>query len=300
MPPLPPSIHVSVMAPEAVAGLAPKPNGIYVDGTLGGATQTRMILDACAPHGRVFSFDVDPVALARAGQDLAGYGERWTGIEANFRHLERELGERGIGAIDGLLLDLGFSSDELVRPDIGLSFQENGALDMRFGPTANDDGLTAAEIVNQWPVQDIETLIRNFGEDTSSRRIAEAIGEARRKERIVTTSQLVGVIHGVLPRHPKDKVDPATKTFQALRIIVNDEIESLKIVLKSAERLVRPGGRVSVISFHSIEDRVVKQWLKESESFADVFDGPRSPSDDEVLKNPRSRSAKLRVAEKRS
>ncbi|HVM90426.1 MAG TPA: 16S rRNA (cytosine(1402)-N(4))-methyltransferase RsmH [Verrucomicrobiae bacterium] len=295
------SVHVPVMLEETMLGLEVRPGGVYVDGTLGGASHTEELLKRSAPDGRVFSFDVSRKALEAAKTKLEGYGDRWHGIEANFRHLDRELIAIGVreGTVDGILLDLGFSSDEIQDPAIGLSFQHDGPLDMRLGPKANEDGLTASDIVNTWPQRDIEIMIRNFGEERYARTVAEAIVEARKIARITRTFELVSIIRRALPtNYEQGRIHPATRTFQALRIAVNDELPALKDVIAASQKMLKPSGKLAVITFHSLEDRIVKLAFKEGE-WEQTTKKPIEPSEAEQAQNPRSRSAKLRIANKK-
>lgn len=293
------TVHVPVMLEDSMLALEVRPNGIYVDGTLGGGSHSGELLRRSSPDGRVYSFDVSPKALAAAATTLAEYGKRWTGIDANFRHLDRELLAIGVqeGSVDGILLDLGFSSDEIQDPAIGLSFQSDGPLDMRLGPKANEDGLTASDIVNTWSEKEIATMIRNFGEEKFAGRIAKAIVQARKSARLVRTLELVSIIRGAVPAgYEQGRIHPATRTFQALRIAVNDELESLKDAIKASHRMLKPGGRLAVITFHSLEDRIVKLAFKEEGVWEMLTKKPMVPSEQEQLVNPRSRSAKLRIA----
>jgi len=293
--------HVPVMLESSMLALEVRPGGVYVDGTLGGASHTEELLKRSAPDGKVFSFDVSRKALEAAKTKLASYGERWTGIEANFRHLDRELVSHGVmeGSVDGILLDLGFSSDEIQDPTIGLSFQGDGPLDMRLGPKANEDGLTAGDIVNTWPARDLVTLIRNFGEERYASSIASAIFNARKVARITRTSELVSIIRGAVPaNYEQGRINPATRTFQALRIAVNDELPSLKDAIAASHKMLTSNGRLAIITFHSLEDRIVKLAFKEGE-WEQTTKKPLEPSEEEQNQNPRSRSAKLRVANKK-
>jgi 16S rRNA (cytosine1402-N4)-methyltransferase len=294
------SVHVPVMLEESMLALEVRPGGVYVDGTLGGASHTEELLKRSAPNGKVFSFDVSRKALEAAKTKLEGYGDRWQGIEANFRHLDRALIAAGVseGSVDGILLDLGFSSDEIQDPAIGLSFQTDGPLDMRLGPKANEDGLTASDIVNTWPARDLETMIRNFGEERFARKIAEAIVEARKVARIIRTLELSSIIRRAVPaNYEQGRIHPATRTFQALRIAVNDELPALKDAIAASRVMLKQGGRLAIITFHSLEDRIVKLGMKEGE-WEPLTKKPQVPSEQELAENPRSRSAKLRVAAK--
>jgi 16S rRNA (cytosine1402-N4)-methyltransferase len=292
------SVHVPVMLEESMLGLEIHPGGTYVDGTLGGASHTEELLKRSAPNGKVYSFDVNPKALLAARDTLHDYGDRWQGIEANFRNLDTELEARGVKreSVDGILLDLGFSSDEIADPTKGLSFNLEGPLDMRLGPKANEDGLTASDIVNTWSQRELETLFRNFGEERFARKIAEAIVHARKAALIIRTLELVSIIRGAVPAaYEKGRIHPATRTFQALRIAVNDELPALKDAIKAAHHMLKPSGRLAIITFHSLEDRIVKIALKEEE-WTSLTKRPQEPSEKELEINPRSRSAKLRVA----
>lgn len=289
--------HVAVLTREVIEALRPRSGGRYLDGTLGGGTHAEELLKASAPDGRVLSLDVDTKALLRSRERLSSYGARWTGVEENFRYLDRAAEEYGIVPLDGILLDLGLSSDELADPVKGLSFLKDGPLDMRFGPKANEDGLTAADIVNSWTEDEIERVLRMFGEERHARRIAHGVVLARRASRIIGTLDLVAVIIKSAPKPRPGGIHPATRTFQALRIAVNDELESLRQAITAAVRVLRPGGRLAIIAFHSLEDRIVKEAFSGPE-WSSVTKKPIVPSDLEVSFNPRSRSAKMRVAER--
>lgn len=290
------SIHTAVMLEESMLVLDIKPSGLYIDGTLGGGTHTRALLDRSAPDGRVYSFDVDPKALERAAKTLAVYGTRWQGVEENFRYLARALHGRGVDQVDGILLDLGLSSDELADPDKGISFQVDGPLDMRLGERANDDGLTASEMVNTWSKDELAQVIHVFGEERFAGRIAQAIIKARKVEPILRTRALADLIRSAVPAaYEGGRIHPATRTFQALRIAVNDEVQALKEAISGAHDILKPGGRLAIITFHSIEDRIVKLAFQE-EGWQPVQKKPLLPSPKEIAQNPRARSAKLRTA----
>lgn len=292
-------IHVAVMTSEAVVHLQPLGNGRYIDATLGAGTHTEALLKASSPNGRVLSIDANPLALERSRAALGSYGKRWIGVEANFRNLESVAKENGFAPCDGILFDLGLSSDELADPSKGFSFTVNGPLDMRLGPSANEDGLTAAEIVNGWSRDEIEQIVRTYGEERYSRKIADAIVGARAKARLIGTLDLASVIRSAVPRvYERGRIHPATRTFQALRIAVNDELNALRDAIKGARAILSQGARVVIISFHSLEDRIVKQAFRDAEGLTVITKKPISPSDNEIAANPRSRSAKMRVAEK--
>lgn len=276
-----------------------KPGGTYLDGTLGGATHSEELLKRSAPDGQVISLDVDPKALDRAHARLDAYQDRWVGIESNFRSLAEVARAADAVPLDGILLDLGLSSDELADRSKGLSFQEDGPLDMRLGPKANEDGLTAADIVNSWSEEDLAKMIYEFGEEKFSRHIAAAIVKARKASRIVGVLDLVAVIKLAVPKtYEHGRIHPATRTFQALRIAVNDELEALKAAIAGAHEVLKPGGKIAIISFHSLEDRIVKIAFKDTARWKNLTKKPIVASETETQVNPRARSAKLRAAEK--
>lgn len=293
------SQHTAVLVEETMHVLDVKAGGRYLDGTLGGGTHSMELLKRSSPDGRVVSLDVDRSALERAKAQFASYGDRWQGVETNFRFLDTAARDAGVEPLDGILLDLGFSSDELADPTKGLSFLVNGPLDMRLGPKANEDGLTAADIVNSWPVGDIERVLREYGEERFSRRIAEEIVRARKSSRIIGTLDFVAVIKKALPAtYERGRIHPATRSFQALRIAVNDELNTLQKAIKAAHEVLSPGGRLAIITFHSLEDRIVKNAFKSEDGWEPVVKKPILPQEDEIENNPRSRSAKLRAAKK--
>jgi 16S rRNA (cytosine1402-N4)-methyltransferase len=300
--------HQPVLYHEIIHALQPQNKGHYVDGTVGAGGHANGILEACAPDGRLLGLDLDPQALALARETLAPYGERVRLIQASYDSLEKVLREIGWGAVDGILLDLGLSSMQLDTPERGFSFQHDAPLDMRFDPTSPT---TAADLVNSLPGDELADLIYRFGEERASRRIAQAIVKARP---LRTTRQLAAVIESVLPR--RGRVHPATRTFQALRIAANQELERVENVLPQAIAALRSGGRLAIISFHSLEDRIVKEYFRreskdlvnppyeriyEVEKKATLKEINRKviiPGEAEVESNPRARSAKLRIAEK--
>ncbi|WP_243370072.1 16S rRNA (cytosine(1402)-N(4))-methyltransferase RsmH [Geotalea sp. SG265] len=306
--------HVSVLPAEVIAYLAPRPGGIYVDGTLGGAGHASLILNASAPDGRLIGFDQDAEALAAAGERLAPYGTRVTLVGRNFARMADTLAEMGIEEIDGFLLDVGVSSHQLDTAKRGFSFQHDAPLDMRMNLAAET---TAADLVNTLAEEELAKVIREYGEERWAKRIAAFIARRREEAPIETTLQLVDVIKGAIPKGAwEERLHPATRTFQALRIAVNDELGSLEKGLADGVKLLKKGGRGVVISFHSLEDRIAKT------TFRSLAQGCRCPrelprcvcgnvpkvkvltgkpvvaTDTEIATNPRSRSARLRAVEK--
>lgn len=290
--------HIPVLLEETMLGLNLKSGGVYVDGTLGGGSHTEELLVRTSPDGRVYSFDIYPRALEHAQRRLVRYGSRWMGIEANFAYWADELEKRGVGEVDGMMLDLGFSSDELEDPAIGISFQQDGVLDMRLGPLANEDGLTAAQVVNTWSPQALADLFYTYADERHSRRIAQAIMHERRNGYIVTTKHLAEVVAAAVPgAYEFGRIHPATRVFLALRMVVNRELEHLTQAINGAWDVLAPGGRLAIITFQSIEDRLVKLAFKEDRWEA-LSKKPLEPSEQELELNPRARSAKLRIAAK--
>jgi len=259
-----------------------------VDMTLGAGGHAAALL--ASGVRRVVGVDRDPTALALASERLSSFGDRFRTVRARFS----EIDEGDVdGAVDGVLFDLGVSSMQLDRPDRGFSYREDGPLDMRMG----DEGPTAADLVNGLPEKELADLIFEFGEEPRSRRIAGAIVRARSRGRIETTDQLAGVVVSAVGRRPGGP-HPARRTFQALRIAVNRELEELAASLPQAVELLAPGGRVIVIAYHSLEDRVVKRTFRDDERLSILTKKPMQPTPDEIRANPRARSAKLRAAER--
>jgi 16S rRNA (cytosine1402-N4)-methyltransferase len=280
-----------------------------VDGTLGAGGHARGILEASAPDGQLLGLDVDPQALALAHKTLAPYEGRIHLAQASYTSLSTQLAQLRWDAVDGILLDLGASSIQFDTSERGFSFLHDGPLDMRFGPNVSQ---TAADLVNKYSERELADLLYQYGEERESRKIARAIVKARP---LRTTRELVAVIESVSPRRG-DRLHPATRTFQALRIAVNEELDSIKAVLPQAVAVLKPGGRFAVIAFHSLEDRLVKDLFREQSkdlvnppyeriyeverkaTLKEVNRKPITPSEDEINNNPRARSAKLRIAEK--
>ncbi len=294
------TIHVPVMLEECLKALEVRPGGLYLDGTLGGGSHTAALLEKSAPKGRVWSLDVNPSALEAADKRFATEkkAKRWVGIEANFRRMDVVAQEQALPQLDGVLLDLGLSSDELQDPEKGLSFQIDGPLDMRLGTASNEDGTTAFDIVNRWTETELRELIREIGEERLAGRIATAIVTARKGNPIKRTLELADIIVAAVPRsYEHGRIHPATRTFQALRIAVNDELGALSSAIQAAWNILKVDGTLAVISFHSLEDRVPKFAFREPHWKA-LYKRPLIPTDEEIRRNPRSRSAKLRAARK--
>ena len=295
------SIHIAVMTDQLMELVAPRAGGSYLDATLGGGTHTSELLERSGPDGHVVSLDVDAKALERAKKRFQAYGSRWLGVHTNFGDLEDVALRHGWKGFDGIIFDLGFSSDELEDASKGLSFKEDGPLDMRLGSGEAAARFTAEEIVNSWRQEELAEIIRTYGEERMAGRIARAICDARKSGRITRTVRLAEIVAGALPRnYERGRIHPATRTFQALRIAVNDELEVLKSALSAAIGLLKPKGRIAVISFHSLEDRIVKHLFKQHEELEILTKKPLIPTDEEMAENPRSRSAKLRGASKKS
>jgi 16S rRNA (cytosine1402-N4)-methyltransferase len=281
--------HQPVLLAEVLELLAVKPGGLYVDGTLGLGGHAEELLRRSAPHGRLLAVDRDSETMALATERLAGFAARARFVHADYREVPALLGDE---RADGILLDLGISSAQLDDPERGFSFQADAPLDMRMD---RSHGETAADVVNRLGEPDLADLIYRYGEEPGSRRIAKAIATARRVARIRTTGELADIVRRAAPR-PKPGLHPATRTFQAIRIRVNRELEGLKDTLAALARSLAPGGRLAVIAFHSLEDREVKEAFRglEPEGFLRLTKKPVRPSDEEVRLNPRARSARLR------
>lgn len=303
--------HLPVLYHEVLEGLQPRPGGRYIDGTLGAGGHAAGILERSAPDGRLLGMDRDPAALEVGRTALARFGERVVTVRASYTQMGEVARMHFVAPVDGILLDLGLSSMQLDDPVRGFAFQSAGPLDMRFDPQAE---LTADEIVNTWPLDELADLLYRYGEERHSRKIAQAIGSARP---LRTTSQLAEVISKVVGKRREARIHPATRTFQALRIAVNGELEALEAVLPVAVNLLRSAGRLAVISFHSLEDRIVKNFFRLHArgpaddlsqpvpaaaqfvpSLKEITRKPVTASADEIAHNPRARSAKLRIAEK--
>ncbi len=306
--------HMSVMPDEVIRFLAPKAGGCYLDGTLGGGGHSALIAQHCLPGGTIIGFDRDQEALAAACRRLAGYGDGVRLVHGDFAGLAEQLAQLGIGALDGFIFDLGVSSHQLDSGARGFSFQQDAALDMRMDTSC---GETAADLVNSLPEAELERIIKEYGEERWAKRIAAFIVKARAEKPIEGTLQLVDIIKGAIPKAKwEERIHPATRTFQALRIAVNHELDSLEQGLKAALDHLKPGGRGVVISFHSLEDRIVKHVFRDYASGCTcprhlpvcvcsnqprvrILTGkPVMATEEETEQNPRARSAKLRAVER--
>src|SRR5688500_2184166 len=291
-------MHEPVMVAEVVEQLAPGRGGIFVDCTVGHGGHARAILDAGA--SRVIALDRDPNALRHAAGALAAYGSRAGLVHSDDRRLSEVLDARGVGAVDGILADLGVSSMQLDEAGRGFSFRRDEPLDMRMDPTS---GPTAADAIRDADERTLADVIYEFGEERHARRIARAIVETRGRTAVDTTGRLADVVRRAIPKRGYSRIDPATRTFQAIRIWVNRELEGLDVFLAQAAARLRPGGRMAIIAFHSLEDRIVKHTLRSLQTAGDIglivrTKRPVVPSEAEVQRNPRARSAKLRAAER--
>ena len=307
------SAHYPVMLNEVLEHLSPKDGEVYVDGTFGAGGYTKAFLESA--DCTVIAIDRDPAALSVANDLKKDFGERFVFVQGCFGDALELVNAAGYEQVDGFVLDLGVSSMQLDQADRGFSFRFDGPLDMRMN---SQEGITAADIVNDTEEEELANIIYQYGEERLSRRIAKKIVEVRKSELIETTDRLADIIRSVVPRSPKDKIDPATRTFQALRIAVNDELGELERGLVGAQALLKEGGRLVVVSFHSLEDGFVKGFLYEksghssnasrhlpvvvndtsSVSFSLPSRKAILPTDAEIQQNPRSRSAKMRVAVK--
>jgi 16S rRNA (cytosine1402-N4)-methyltransferase len=285
--------HRPVLAEEMMAWLRPSAGQTLVDGTLGGGGHCRLLAQAVGPTGLVIGLDRDPAAVALAVSDLGALPVR--AIEANYSDLPEVLEQLNIDAVDGILLDLGLSSDQLADPSRGFSFHGTGPLDLRFDTSR---GEPAWKLVERLSAEHLADLIYRFGEERHSRRIARRIVETRRASPIKTASDLARVVRQSAPRSRAARIDPATRTFQALRIAVNEELKWLEVAMRRLPDCLRTGGRLAAISFHSLEDRLVKETFRDDDRLKALTRRPVRAGEREVADNPRARSAKLRVAER--
>ena len=291
-------IHQPVLLAETISRLEPESGGIYVDANLGMGGHTRAILEKSGPDGRVIGFDWDGAAMAEARRNLAGFGDRVTFVRRNFAELAAVLQELDIAGINGLLLDLGLSSLQLDLSGRGFSFQRDEFLDMRMDDRTLE---TAADLLARCSEEELADIFFYYGEERQARRIAARIIDRRQQEKITTTAQLAELVARAVPRrfHPPKK-HVATRVFQALRIAVNKELENLEKILTAAGQVLLPGARFCVISFHSLEDRLVKRAFRDNRRLRVLTKKPITPGPEELAANPRARSARLRVAEIRS
>jgi 16S rRNA (cytosine1402-N4)-methyltransferase len=306
--------HHPVMVERVVELLRPHPGGVYLDATLGLGGHAERLLAASGPDGRVIGIDRDPAALALARERLAGAGERLVAVAASFADLTEVAAGAGVDAVDGVLYDLGVSSLQLDEPTRGFSYRADAPLDMRMDPTG---GITAAEVLNTYPRAELARILREYGEERHAGRIARFIDEARRRRPVQTTGQLVDLVKAAVPAAARRTgPHPARRAFQALRIEVNHELDALRASLPQAIDLLAPGGRLVVLAYHSLEDRIVKQALNAAAGRDDQAPArlpiatspparvvvltrrPETPTAAEVAANPRAESAKLRAAEK--
>ncbi|AHF07724.1 16S rRNA (cytosine(1402)-N(4))-methyltransferase RsmH [Desulfitobacterium metallireducens] len=305
--------HITVLLKETVEGIFKDPSGVYVDCTLGGAGHTRLLLSKLSTEGKLIGFDQDPMAIANA-QENFHEDERLILVNKNFEHLEESLETLKLMPVQGIYFDLGVSSPQLDEAERGFSYMQDAELDMRMNP---ENPWTARRLVNEWSAEQLAEILWKYGEEKWSKRIAEFIVKARDQKEILTTGELVEVIKSAIPAAARrEGPHPAKRTFQALRIAVNDELGVLERALDQVIACLGPGGRVGVITFHSLEDRIVKEKMNSwrgrctcPPSFPVCLCGatplakvitrkPILPSAEEIEENPRSRSAKLRIAEK--
>ena len=305
--------HISVLLEECIENLNIKPDGIYVDGTLGLGGHSEQILKRLTT-GRLIGIDRDESAIRRTGERLKAYSDKMTLVHGNFCDIAQILDELGIDAVDGMLFDLGVSSPQLDESERGFSYMNDAPLDMRMDNTSS---LTAWNVVNDWDEAELVRILHDFGEERYARRIASRIAERRTAKPIETTLELVDIIRSAMPAAAlREKQHPAKRSFQAIRIAVNDELGAVDQMMKTAPDKLKPHGRLCVISFHSLEDRIVKTGIAARENgctcpreapicvcgfkqtLKSVHRKPIVPGEDELNENPRARSAKLRVAEK--
>ncbi len=308
--------HLPVLADEVIEMLAPAPGSLHIDATLGGGGHTERILEAANPDGRLLGLDADPAAIARVRARLGPvYGDRLILRQANFRELAEVAPSAGFGAVDGALFDLGLSSFQLADRERGFGFRTGGPLDMRFD---TNRGVPASELLASLDTAELTALFRRYGEEPKAPRIARAIVDARRVAPIATAEELAALVERVLPPNPRQprRTHPATRVFQALRIAVNEELDALQAGLAAALDLLRPGGRLVVLSYHSLEDRIVKRFFQaerrgcicppelpvcvcgRNPRLRLVTSPSLTPTDAEIARNPRARSARLRAAER--
>ncbi|MBI2893030.1 MAG: 16S rRNA (cytosine(1402)-N(4))-methyltransferase RsmH [Deltaproteobacteria bacterium] len=287
--------HEPVLGDVVADWLVRRPDGLYVDATIGRAGHALAILARLGPRGRLLGIDRDPAAVRACQAILGGEGGRVVVMQATFRDLPEILASRGQAAADGLVADLGLSSPQIGDPARGFSFRAEGPLDMRADPTR---GETARELIERKGEPELADILFQLGEERQSRRIARAIRRALADGALETTADLRRAVHRATGSRPRGGIDPATRTFQALRMAVNDELGQLDALLASLGKLLAPGGRAAILSYHSLEDRRVKNAFRSDPLLAPLTKKPIVPDADEIARNPRARSAKLRVAER--
>lgn len=285
--------HLPVLADEVLSWLEPRPGKTFVDGTLGGGGHTRLIAEKVGPDGLVIALDRDAEAVDVASQALQGLPVVL--VHGNYADIPEVLADRGVPAVDGILLDLGLSSDQLADDERGFSFHSMGPLDLRFDKSR---GEPAWKLLERLSEEHLANLIFEFGEERYSRRIARQIVAQRKQSPVHTSRELAELVRRCVPRSRQERIDPATRTFQALRIAANEELKWLEVSLRRLPDCLRPGGRFAVISFHSLEDRQVKEAFRDDPRLNVLTRRPVRAGEAEIDTNPRSRSAKLRVAER--
>lgn len=295
-----PTIHVPVLYEEVLQGLSPQPGNIYIDGTLGGGGHTIGLARCVGSEGCIIGIDRDANALKRTEERIKALPENLSVryAQANYSAFPEVLELLHLEKVNGFLLDLGLSSDQLADRSRGFSFDSDGDLDLRFDTT---EGQPAFELLNQWSAEKIADIIYHYGEERYSRRIARMIVEQRITAPLRSAADLANICRKCVPKVPpwsKQHIDPATRTFQALRIAVNEELDSLSLFLKRAPEFIVPGGKIAIISFHSLEDRIVKNVFRDTPDLTVITKKPIEAGNREREKNPRARSAKLRIAEK--
>lgn len=306
--------HITVLLKETVDGLHIQPDGTYVDCTLGGGGHSSYLLSQLSENGRLIAFDQDETAIRNAQEKFASYGDRFIAVRSNFRYLKEVLTDLGIEQVDGVLFDLGVSSPQLDTPERGFSYHHDAPLDMRMD---QDAPLTAYDVVNEWPYEKLVKIFFQYGEEKFSKQIVRKIEAARAAKPIETTGELVELIKEGIPAPARRTGGhPAKRVFQAIRIAVNDELQAFEEAVEAAIEVTKPGGRVSVITFHSLEDRICKTVFKTHSTLPQLPPGlpiipdaykpklklitrkPLLPTEEELEENNRARSAKLRIAEK--
>lgn len=295
------SIHTSVLLNEVIEFLHINPNGVYVDGTINGGGHASAIAEKLSPAGTLIGIDEDTTGLAISQERLQKFPCASHLVRGNFRNISEHMQSVGVPAANGILLDLGWSSNQFENPERGFSFRYEGPLQMTLKSDVTENDLTAYDVINTWQEETLADIIYLYGEERKSRRIAKAIIDARRKQDITTTTQLADIVEQAVGKSKRRGYHPATQTFQALRIVVNDELSALKEGIEQSLAQLAPGGRLVIISFHSLEDRIVKDAFRTAEDQGigtRITKKPITATSEELQANIRSRSAKLRVFEK--